>query len=275
MRFLLPLLLAAFTGHAAFFDQWDREAYSWRNSIVTNSGTLSGSSYNTGTRFMQHVRQFGLRPAIVNCGVYLGNETNAIWITIIHDLGSVKVVDHNFVSGDYTEATGLTGNTTTKYLTTGADMTTIGSFAHLSVYVRTASNENAAQIGAQDATPGAYLLVGYVDANTYARINGGVAAQFSAADSAGIGYYIGSRTATNAQAIYKNGLLLASSTTADTADTAPEDIMVHALNSSGSQTLFTAKTLSFWSIGGALNNNQAGALSSAVLRIQYDKKRKV
>jgi hypothetical protein len=277
-RLLLALLLTACSTQAAFFDNWDREAYLWRRNVVTNSSSVSGTSYNSAIRFMQHLRQFGQRTKIADCNIYLGADLNAALMRIIWDLDPSPdplVNNHNFVSGDYTEATGLTGNGSSKYLDIRISPNLIGTFLSLSSYVRTAVNENGCVIGVQNVGAGCYMLQSYGDATTYASISGDVTFQFGVADSAGVGCYTATRTTTNFAAIYKNGTQIASLGTGPASAVATSVIYVHAFNNAGATILYSTKALSFWAVGYGMTDTGAANLAKAVDRIQYDAKRKV
>lgn len=263
--FLALFLFLSVNVHAQFITGgWDSETKVWRDRIRTNSGTLSDTSYRNATDFMQSIKRWGVRSQVVSCGVYLGGETNAVVMGLINDLSNMsgQVALFNFAAADYSESVGLTGNGTTKFIglqtTAGGTVTMsqIGFQAHLGVYCRS-NVSNAAQhwIGATDAATdsSAYVLANF-SGLTYGQINDKVALQFNAADTSALGFYIGTRTATNFAAIYKNGVQLATQTgTAATTNTAPETIYVHCLNQDGSAVAHTSRTLCFWTVGYVLS----------------------
>ena len=264
-RLLLALLLLSVHAHGAMMNGgWDWETKLWRVRCATNAGgTVSDASYRNATDFMQSIKRWGVRSQVASCGLYLGDNTNCITLGIINDIvntdGNMQLIA--FAAADYSEAIGLTGNGTTKYISLATPaggtvtMSQIGQFAHLGVYCRS-NVSNAAQhwIGATTSVgdSSAYVL-GNFSGLTYGQVNDAVAQQWNSADTNAVGFYIGTRTATNFAAIYKNGAQLSSQTANVTgAHTSVGTIFVHALNVDGTQTALTARTLSFWTVGFAL-----------------------
>jgi len=281
MRFLFLLLLIASTGNAAFFDNYNYESRNWRAQVRTNSSDVMATSYVSAVVLMQHLKQWGLRPKIASMGIYTGTNFQAVRMAMIHDLPNMngQITTNAFLAADYTEATGVTGNGTTKYmqLATAAGgtvtMSQIGTPAHLGVYCRTATNLSQHCIGATDAgsDSSAYMLISHGAGTTYGQVNDTVSLQWSVTDTNGTGLYIATRTATNFAAVYKNGALLSSQTNnLSGVHNAPETIFVHALNADGAAVNHTVRTLSFWTVGYALTATDALNYYKAVQRHQLN-----
>lgn len=265
---LLPILLlmASGTAQAAFSDNYNWEARNWRVQVRTNSSDVASTSYVSAVVLMQHLKQWGLRPKIASMGIYTGTGMGAVCMAMIHDLAGMNgaIQTNVFVEADYTESTGLTGNGTSKFLSLSTasplngtvTMSQLTQAAHVGVYCR--SNVSSALqhvIGATDAgsDSSAYVLINFLG-NTYGQVNDTVSLQWNSADANGTGFYIATRTATNAAATYRNGVLMTTQTgTVSGAHNAPETIVVHALNSSGTIANYTARTLSFWTVGYGLS----------------------
>ena len=281
---LLCLLLLTLQAHGAFFDSYNWEAQAWRRQVRTNSSDINSTSYVSATVFMQHLKQWGLRPKVVSCGLYLGTNFQAVRMAIIHDLPNMngQLTTNAFLASDYTENTGVTGNGTTKFiqLATAAGgtvtMSQIGQQAHIGVYCRTATNLSQHCIGATDSgsDSSAYVLISHGAGTTYGQVNDTVALQWSVSDSNGTGLYIATRTATNFAAVYKNGAQLSTQTgNLSGSHNAPETIYVHCLNADGSATAFTVRTLSFWTVGYALTATDNLNYYKAVQRVQLNANR--
>jgi len=263
---------------------WDFEASRWQDQISTNGGTLSALSYRTGTYFMQQVKWWGIRPQLGRVGLYLGGETNAILVPIIRDWWSTTdSIDDliSFVAADYSEATGLTGNTTTKYLRPNSAnginlsaVTTVNDF-HMATYVRTATNESTYTMGiaygGANATVG--LPVSYAN-NSYLEISS-VANQISVADVTGTGFYVATKVATNSRALYKNGSSILTSVATDSAALTSGAPVVHAFNSAGVITAWNSRTLSYYAYGKAISVNLASPYNIAVQNVQQALGRKM
>jgi hypothetical protein len=281
MRFLFLLLLLVSTGNAAFFDSYNHEARAWRAQVRTNSSDVMATSYVSAVVLMQHLKQWGLRPKIVSMGIYTGTNFQAVRMAMIHDLANMnaQITTNAFLATDYSEGVGVTGNGSTKYmqLATAAGgsvtMSQLTQAAHVGVYCR--SNVSSAiqhVIGATDAgsDSSAYALINFLG-NTYAQVNDTVSLQWSAADTNGTGFYIATRTATNAAATYRNGVVLATQTGAlSGAHNAPETIFVHALNADGAVSNPSARTLCFWTVGYGLTATDALNYYKAVQRHQIN-----
>jgi len=279
-------LLASLSVQAAFLnDGWDREAYNWQTNIVTSGGTLSASSYMTGTRFMNQVKQWGVRPLLGRVGLYLGGETNAMLCPIINDWSGGGVINDDlisFVAADYTEATGLTGNTSTKYLRPSKAISLgLGSFTsidnvHSAVYVRTASNEASYCLGYASAGNCSFGMPISFAGNTYIEINL-VPVNDPVTDTNGVGFYISTRLisggATN-RTVYKNGSLLITTNVCN-GNIGSGAVVVHAFNSAGSISAWTSRALSYYAFGYGIPAALVTPYRTAVRNVQLAKNRNV
>src|SRR5438105_15940766 len=89
MKLLLALVLSSLVGNAAFFNNYDTEAFLWRQRVVQHSSTVSANGYVTATRCMLLLKQGGIRRYIQRAGIYLGNDTNALFAPFIRDFGGL------------------------------------------------------------------------------------------------------------------------------------------------------------------------------------------
>ena len=282
MKYLLALWLLCSTAHAQFMTGgWDWEVNDWRTRIRTNSGTLNVTSYWSGTQFMQSIKRWHIRPQVVSAGLYLGGETNAVVMALIHDLANTaaQVQLFNFAAADYSEAVGLTGNTTTKYILLSTpiggsvSMNQIAQFAHLGVYVRSNVNANFQHVIGASTSVGdsaAYVLVNF-SGLTYGQCNDTVALQWNSADTNGTGMYLAVRTATNFAATYRNGAQLASQTgNLSGTHNSVAAIALHAFNTDGTVAQWSSRTLAFWTVGFGLTPTEVSAYYKAVQRLQFN-----
>lgn len=277
-RFFIALFaLLGVQAHGAMMGNsgWDWEARKWQTNIVNSSGTLSSTSYVSGTLYMQQSKRWGIRQLLGRVNLYLGGQTNAMQCPIIKDWFSTA--DGNdglvaFVAGDYTEATGLTGNNSTKYLRcNGANglncssFTTVSNF-HMSVYVRTASSESSYAMGATSADATVGFPISFADV-TYLEISS-VANQIGTADVTGTGHYVSTRTASNARAVYKNGATLFTSVLSDATTMANTTFIVHAFNSAGTPTAFNSRAFSYYAVGLAMPDDKKVSYNILVRGVQ-------
>jgi len=284
-RFLAGLfLLAGLSAQAGFFDTtWDYEARRWETNIIAQSGTISASSYLTGVRFLNHTKQWGVRPLLGRVNLYLGNQTNAMCAPIITDWSGTGEINDGlsaFLAGDYTEATGLTGNTTTKYLAPSKTVGLgLGSFTsinnvHSAVYVRTGTNESSyccgyASVGnCTFGMPISYANASWIEINLVGD---------STPDTNGMGFYLSTRVVgvgvTN-RVTYKNGVSLVASTNV-TGAIGTGGFVVHAFNSAGSVVSHTSRALSYYAVGFGIPAALVTPYRIAVRNVQIAKGRNV
>src|SRR5436190_4837220 len=272
--FTLLLLTLALNARATFFDTaWNRDSYRWGTNITFSGGTISAGSYLTGVRFINQVQQWGLRERIGRANLYLGNQTNAMCTPIITDWNGGGVLNDDliaFVAADYTEATGLTGNGSTKYLrcskATGLNLSSFGGSAnlHLAAYVRTGSNEASDVSGVSDAG-GTYAL-GIANAGvTYVFMG---AHTSNTVDSLGKGVYCSTRTVATAAATYKDGVQLVNDTVSDGGVLGNVAFVVHAINVNGSVVAMTSRAISYYGVGLSLTAAQQVPYRIAVRNVQ-------
>ena len=129
------------------------EALAWRDAVVANSGTVSVSTLAAVTTFCRSIDSAGLRSLFYRLNLFCGDGLSAVLVPLYRgpsrtgtQYGLTTDANVNFVSGDYTLASGLTGNGSNKYLQTGVrlDLLPAGveTNGHLSAYVRTTPNSN-------------------------------------------------------------------------------------------------------------------------------------
>jgi hypothetical protein len=259
MRFLLAIIasLACLTGNAAFFDNHDWEAAIWRSNVVVVGSSVSGSTYVDSVRLVQMLKGAGIRSRICRLNHYSGNDVNAVKCPILWSNAFGGSLDQvvNFVGGDYTEATGLTGDTSSKYVAPTNDLAFNAFFQndlHFGVYCRTDSTSAGYVMGAQDTGTQSQvaMLLKYVDGNTYFRI-GDVATYIATNQTSVLGWHVGVRVSNTSCIYYQNGV--AGSAYSPGANTMPpEGMCVHAANVNGAR-VFSARTLAGYTLGNALS----------------------
>jgi len=208
---------------------------------------------------------------LVRCGIYAGDGLAAISAPLKNTGGSATDTRVNFVSGDYAQATGLGGSTSTsKYIRTGLQFDSVlmgDQNIHMSFYIREGPD---AGITMQNTVNGAAFCGLYIGSTTGGNdtlaafwtksdVAGGIA--FTDTSPIGIGHYIASRTSSSAIAIYKNGTSKATDTTSGPARVSME-ISFHCMNYMGSFVNPTARKFEFYSIGTGLSSTDATNLTN-------------
>jgi len=270
---------------------YDSEVVDWVNRVVANGGSVSQSTKGAVNTFMVSIKAAGLRAKIARLNLYAGTGIDACRTPLIKSIGTATDTLNNFVSGDYSEATGLTGNTTTKYLDTGVTIAALDTFNHPAtfnpvswgVYVRTASNESSATMGVADTVvtfTQSYLIVSDIGGHTqFSMSDYNVGNYVNATDSAGVGFYLGVRAndAAGSGVIYKNGTSIATfANLGNYISTMSKKIYVHAVNNSDTSAFaWTAKTLAGYQLSGIFDATEQSTLRGIWQTFQTALSRKV
>lgn len=134
------------------------EAAAWKNAVIANGGTVSGSTLAAVSKFCAAIDAAGIRDRFVRLSLMCGNNLEAALVPLYRgqsragtQFGNTTDTNTNFVSGDYAETGstgGLQGNGTTKHLNTGLAMNfTPVQNLHLSTFATNFAT-NSALIGA-------------------------------------------------------------------------------------------------------------------------------
>lgn len=114
------------------------EAASWAQRVRDNGGSVSGSTLNAVSKFCAAIDAAGIRARFYRLNLFCGNSDSALAAVRTplyrgQSLGGTQfggTTDTNtgnlFQATDYAENNGLLGNTTTKWLNTGFNMSTAG-----------------------------------------------------------------------------------------------------------------------------------------------------
>lgn len=236
----------------------DTDAAAWAAAVTTNGGTYSASTLAAVSTFCKAAKASGYWSKLNRINLFCGDQLAACLVPLKVGGGSATETNVNFVAGDYSEATGLTGNGSTKCLRTGlvpsASLTL--NDTHLAVYNRS-SGTAGFSIGALDSTSQTTVLYAPFEGGTT-----GLSDQYNQTVGAGrvastltapFGFVVGSRTAAAAHAIYRNGSLL-NSNTGSGGSLSTFEIYVGATNQAGTATTLSTGAMAGYSIGSGLTS---------------------
>lgn len=183
----------------------------------------------------------------------------------------------NFVGGGTWDSNGYTPNGTNGYAGTFIYMSTNLSATnlHTSYYSRTNVANNAQfDCGLTDNATKGWLIMRARTAAGNATLENG-SASFNGAVANSQGLYIGTSTASNAHKIYKNGSVVASSTTAQTQTlfNNPQYFGAAIITTGGA--FYSTRQLAFASVGSGLNDTEAANLYTAVQAYQTTLNRQI
>lgn len=256
----------------------DTDAAAWAAAVTANSGTYSAAGLAATDAFCKSAKASGYWSKLNRINLFAGGGGTATQnlagtlVPLKVGGGSATETNVNFVAGDYTEATGLTGNGSTKYLTTGLvpSVSLTLNDTHVAIYNRGSGAAGGGYIGAwSDATPtnALSLLAPFTDGNLYSDAYNAVAGRVSAAVANPYGLLIGSRTASNLHTIYKAGSSIGSNATNAGALPAIE-CYVFAHNRAGVANPISSNPLAAYSIGSGLTAGDVTAYNTHMQAFQ-------
>lgn len=193
----------------------DAEASAWRARVNAAGGSVSSATYKAVTRFVRGCKQAGIWDKLNRVNLFCGENLTAALVPLKVGAGSATDTNVNFVSGDYTEATGITGNAISKYLGTGLIPSTSLTLnnSHLALYNRSGPLAGA-PIGAYtSATQQMGLFAPLAsDSKLYSSQYNNTTAQINsaAALTGNTGFCVSSRTSSASHAAYRNGVSIVS-----------------------------------------------------------------
>ena len=261
------------------------EAIDWATRASANGGLISTNTIRAVSEFCRAIDTAQIRSAMYRVNPFAGGNLSGCLVPLYRGptfggttFGNATDTNVNFVSADFIETGtggGLKGNASSKYLNTGFTTNNLPSATSLHL---SCSGTGLATTGNRVAI-GAYNNVGsglsaldefaaYVSGRAF-RSGTFTASQFPVVTSPGANelHIIGTRTASTAAAIYRDGSVASSSVTNITPVQNAIPFYVFALDTNNAPAAgsYSSATLRMYSIGTGLNATQAAAFSSAVI----------
>lgn len=243
------------------FGNSDADALAWRARVNAAGGSVSQATYSAVVKFSRSCKAAGIWDKLNRVNLFCGDQLTAALVPLKVGAGNATDTNVNFVSGDYTESAGLTGNGSSKYLATGVSDAVFGLTAHVAAYLRVVPSQVLAGIIGSNAT----LLQRTTDPRTATRI-GSASQEASINGAATPAFLVGSRTSSTAIALYRNGTVLATNSNAVTDGTGGA-INVFA-RGSGFNDRFENGTLGAYSVGPSLSNPEVAAYNTIMEAFQ-------
>jgi hypothetical protein len=262
------------------------EAQVWRNAVIANGGTVSGSTLNAVGRFCRSIDAAGIRSRFLRLNLFAGTGLNACLVPLYRgpsrtgtQYGNTTDTNTNFVSGDYVE-TGASGGlkglrTSTKRLDTGlAPAEFSGHNFHASSYeCATSDTSYDTSIGAWRGANTAGFSLGTAD-NTglydFSLISNAIRVTASPPD----GHIIGTQTGNRTGAIFRNGVSVSTSYVGGASTGSDWSLVTWAIaifvaqSGAGSFSEYSSARLGGYSVGLSLNGTQAAAFYTAMQAFQ-------
>lgn len=263
------------------------EALAWKTAAEANGGTVSTPTLAAVSTFCTAIDAAGIRSKFLRLNLFVGGNLSAARVPLYRGAsptgtqygGSVDVNNGPFVSGDYSEATGLTGNGTTKYLDTGLTFASLIAFGmhydddHACAYVRTpAAGTYLGGVDTGDQSSGYNLEYDGVGVTFYSGDPFGDASVNGLSTQGGM--FIGQRTASSFS-IFRNNVDITDSSSSNYQNdfnyplTPPKVLVFAQGNATGTNGNVTSATLAAYSIGKALSTGaERTAYYNAMLTLQ-------
>lgn len=247
--------------------RYQPETLQYRADVLYGGGTIAERSLQHVDKFVRDCKEAGVWSKLIEVATFTGDQLAAACTKVKHsDVQSIS--SFNFVEGDYSEATGLTGNGTTKYLDLNFAPAVVGITGHLAFYQRT---DNAAGgtrmcVGACDATDDYWLGSLNPPAQSDARF--GKSTTASGGGQMVKGFYYAERVSGTDLKVYRNNAQIGSSTGATSPAAPVYTFHAWARNNVGVAAGFSGVTGSFLSAGLPLSAQERAEYYAIVQTLQ-------
>jgi hypothetical protein len=252
------------------------EAQAWRNAVIANGGTVSGSTLTAVSNFCRSIDAAGIRDRFYRLNLFAGDSISAALVPLFRgqsrtgtQYGDGTDTNNNFVSGDFNNtgsSAGLKGNGSNKYLATGfAGNTLTASNTHLglSVLATESGSGYKCAIGVFDGSNLAAIYIQRSDNNRAAGFGAGGASSAYAGDIVNGTPLAGGLIVAAYPTMYRNGTATGTSATQSNSITTTTAHAVFAINSNGTITQYSNARLAGYSIGLTMTASQAAAYNTA------------
>ena len=258
------------------------EAADWKNRVIANGGTVSGSTLAAVSRFCRSVDAAGIRDKFYRLNLFCGDNLSAALVPLYRAesftasvRGNSTDTNNNFVSGDFNNtgsSSGLAGNGTSKFLNTGLVANSLtATNTHLGVGLRSVSDTSGYRtlIGAWNGlVSGAQIMqvsVRRADASRNCIFGDFATASHFFGDAVNSTNLATGNIVAAWPAMYRNGTASGTSATASTNYTSAHNIYVFALDNGGSTAAdYTNARVNWYSIGLTMTAAQVASFDSAL-----------
>jgi len=241
---------------------FDPDAQDYFDRIVVEGGTIGDPEKGYVNTFVLAAKANNYWTELNRINIFVGNYA-AIVVPLKIGAGASVDTFVNFVSGDYSQSTGLTAGTGDEHLDTGllADDLTLNS-THQAFYNR-GSTGYTGRHGATDATNIMASYPPYSDGRFYDdQYDSGGGRVDAATGGTPFGFLVAVRRASNDHEIYRNGSSLATSSGTSSGILPNLALFVFAVNSFGSAVNWRQDNLGAYSYGTALSDAQVASYNT-------------
>lgn len=254
-----------------FTSSLDRNTKDYRDRVYAIGSSIDLSSLKAIDRYTKGCRSDGTWDLQFDVGTFAGNSINGALVKLKYPSGKQSFYSNLGYSGsNYSEPTGIQG-ATNKYLNSGLTINDLGSTPTLAFYLREAVSSGT--------TNNWFMGAGTSDGTFLGRGNNNSRDVFShtpslvyasVLQSSSIGFWAGSRFGNNDQRLYKNGSLIITDASTQSANTGTLGIFVGAWNSNGTAFGHLTKKYSFAAVCSLFTDAQMSLFYSRVQRLQEE-----
>lgn len=214
----VPTIFACNQGIARLGDL-EPEAVAWIRRIRSLSAGYTSKSVVCNDLMLKLLKAYGLRSRIVHMNTFTGIGINALLAPLLTITPGANDANVSFVDADYSEPVGLVGSGS-RILSgcSQADLYNLDGTNHsfsYGCYISASNNQSGFAMGRYDGTDYVYLYVSNVGGQSFFS-GGETANQITVSDSAGSGFYCGSRYSSTSMKLFKRGVEIGSTATAGT-----------------------------------------------------------
>jgi hypothetical protein len=249
----------------------DADAQDYFDRIVAAGSTIDTTARAAVNDFVVGCKADSIWTLLLDVGTFCGSNLVA-GVTKLKTFGAIQdeYSAANFVNGDFSQSTGLTGNGSDKYLDTGltASSLTSGS-SGICLYDRSTVNSTEQIHGVWSSSTVTFTLyTPYSDNKVYSdQYNEANQINSGSTISGAVGFIHGVRTSGPQHALYRNGTQIA--TTGTVGGSLPSTtITFFGRRNAGIVQYYSAHTISFIAITAGMDSTQAAALYTRVQALQ-------
>ena len=270
--------MAVIAGSRLITSKLDKDVANYKARIIAAGGNISDASLQAHNKFVKTLKTNNEWDKYLEIATFAGTNLSAALVKLKYPPGvQSTLTSFGFVSADYTEATGLTGDISgNKYLKTGfipsANLVT-SLDAHLSVYAR-----NTTAIAGIGSTPpfrylgstgtGGNFNLYRNTLNISCNLGSGTEMNFTVTSTSRPGQLIVSNIAANSGYLFYNGGSIGTDTSFTTNGLSERENYIFGYNNLGSLANSSSLICAFYSFGYGLNSTQAANSYSAVQALQ-------
>ncbi len=246
------------------------ETRAYWNGIQGAGGTILMGSLQSIDRFVRNCQLTTLWSKLLEVMPLAGADLNSALIKLKHQ-GVQGMTAVNFVAGDYTEAGGLLGNGSTKYLNANFSTTLIPAACHMAAYVRedVPGTSARAVMGSDNATTQFWRIEATNPQSAVRAALGGNVFPFTP-ELWSKGWWYAERVNNSSMQLYKGTAQRGTDGTSVTPTTPSQNLFLFALNNNGTPGNYFNARASFFTIGQNLTTQERTDLYTYVQQLQAD-----